>query len=400
MKRKILIVSEYFYPEEFKINEVALEWIKQGYQVDVLTQIPTYPSGKILDQYSNTWWMKETYEGIKIYRVKAIQGYRESLIKKILKYFTFAIYGSVAALFIRKKYDYIFGYQVGPLTAMLPAILIKKMYKKPLTIWIQDIWPDSVYAYGFKKTKLLSFFLDTFVKFVYRNSSNFAISGQGFRDRIKPYIESDKVIEYLPNWTDPLDKNLSPFKFSDDVKIHFTFTGNIGKVQNLDMIIKAFGDLPNHYKKKMQLNIIGDGSYLENLQHLVLSANIENVVFWGKRPRTKIYEYFSASDFLIVSLVDEPIFALTVPAKVQTYIAAGKPIMAVITGDAAAIVRDNNLGYTCPPNDLSAITNTFIQCADTDAQRISEFSQNCAYLTDTIFNKEKTLNSLLHLMTK
>ena len=255
---KILIVTEYFYPEEFKINEIAQEWKEKGYEVDVLTQNPTYPLGVIFDEYTNNWYSKSNYNGMNIYRVKAVTGYRKSLFKKLLKYFTFMFLGSIVSLKIGKKYDYIFGFDVGALTGMVPAVLLKKFYNKKVTLWIQDIWPDSVYAYGFKKRKFLEFILDGFVKFVYKNSSNFAVSGKGFIKRVKPYLEDNKEIKYLPNWADKLNKELPSFEFTKEKKVHFTFAGNIGKVQNLDNIIKAFSDLDSQYIDRVQLNIIGE----------------------------------------------------------------------------------------------------------------------------------------------
>jgi len=398
--KKILIVTEYFYPEEFKINEIALAWKEKGYEVDVLTQNPTYPLGKTFDNYENKWFSKDDYEGINIYRIKAVTGYRESLFNKLLKYFTFMIFGSYVSLNIGKKYDYIFGFDVGALTGMVPAVLLKKFYKKPVSLWIQDVWPDSVYAYGFKKSKVLEFLLNGFVRFVYKNSSNFAVSGQGFIKRVQPYLKDDKVIKYLPNWADEFNKDLKKFEFSEDKKLNFTFAGNIGKVQNLDNLITAFGSLDVALLDKAQLNIIGDGSHLEELKKLVEKNNFKNIVFWGRKPRGEMYRYFSASDFLIVSLIDKPIFSLTVPAKVQTYIAANKPILAVINGDAAEIIKDNNLGFCANPNDIEEIKNIFIKAIKSDEKSIEEFTKNCDLLTQTTFNKEKIIDSLLDLLTK
>ena len=396
--KKILIVTEYFYPEEFKINEIAFAWREKGYQVDVLTQTPTYPLGKTFDGYENKWYRKDTYKGINIFRVKAVTGYKESLFKKLLKYFTFMFLGSIISLKIGKKYDYIFGFDIAALTGMVPAIILKKFYNKKVTLWIQDVWPDSVYAYGFKKTKLLEFSLNCFVKFVYSNSSNFAVSGKGFIKKIEPYLRENKRIEYLPNWADEFNKNLEPFKFSEEKKVHFTFAGNIGKVQNLENIIKAFGSLSNEYVEKSQLNIIGDGSNLLALKELVLTDGISNVIFWGKKQRNEMYKYFSGSDFLIVSLVDKPIFSLTVPAKVQTYIASNKPILAVISGDTAEIIRENNLGYCANPNDIQNILVSLIKCINTTENELLAFTKNCESLTKNTFNQKKIIDSLEKLL--
>ncbi|MGJ0290663.1 glycosyltransferase family 4 protein [Aliarcobacter cryaerophilus] len=400
MKKKVLIVSEVFYPEEFKINELAIDWKNKGYDVDILTMVPSYPSSKIFYGYENRWYQKELWNGMNIYRVKAVTGYKNSLFKKLLKYFAFMLMGSLVSLKIGKKYDYIFGFQVGPLTAMVPAIILKQFYKKPVTLWIQDIWPDSVYAYGFKKTKILEFFLNSFVKYVYKNTSSFGISAKGFEKKILPYLDSNKEIIYAPNWADYLNKDLEKFEFSKDNKIHFTFAGNIGSVQNLENIIESFGEIDDKYLEKAQLNIIGDGSHLEKLQNIVKENSFKNIIFWGRKPRGEIYKYLSASNFLIVSLIDKEIFSLTVPAKTQTYIATGKPIIAIIKGEAADIIRENQLGLVCDPDSLEEIKSVFIEAIEMSDEKSKKYIKNSELLTNTIFKKELILDNLLELLKR
>jgi glycosyltransferase involved in cell wall biosynthesis len=391
MKKKILIVTEYFYPEEFKINEIALEWQKKGHEVSVITNFPTYPAGKVFDGYENRWYQKDSYEGITVYRVKSVTGYKESLFKKLLKYFVFMFLGSFVALKVGKKQDVVFGFNMAALTGMLPAVLVKKVYKKHLTFWAQDIWPDSVYAYGFKKTKALSFILDKFVKFMYHSIDAIAISGKGFKEKLQPYVRDTLKFHYLPNWADDLDMSLEAVAFSKEKKVHFTFAGNVGKVQNLNNIILAFNDLDDRYEQKAQLNIVGDGSALDELVALNKKSN---VIFHGRKPRSDMAKYYKASDFLIVSLVDKPIFSVTVPAKTQTYIAAKKPILAIINGDAAEMIEDNNLGFRAHPNDIQEIQNIFKKSIDLTLQEKEIFTQNCQKLTDTIFNKKQIIDKL------
>ena len=398
--KKILIITEYFYPEEFKINEIALAWKEKGYEVDVLTQNPTYPYGEVFENHENRWYTKEVYKGINVFRVKAVTGYKTSLFKKLLKYFTFMVLGSIVSLKIGKKYDYIFGFDIAALTGMVPAILLKKFYNKKVTLWIQDVWPDSIYAYGFKKTKFLEFMLNGFVRFIYKHTSNFAISGKGFQSKIEPYISDNQIIQYQPNWADEFNTELEPFSFSEEKRVHFTFAGNVGKVQNLDNIIDAFGKLSNDILVKAQLNIIGDGSHLDALKELVENNDYKNIVFWGRKPRDEMYRYFKASDFLIVSLIDKPIFSLTVPAKVQTYISSNKPILAILNGDASDIIKENNLGYCAKPNDIKQIQNIFIEAINADEEQIQQFTKNCEELTKTTFDKENIINNLLELLKR
>ena len=395
--KKILIVTECFYPEEFKINDVALSWKDKGYNVDVLTLSPTYPLGKIFPGYSNKLYSKEKWRGVNIYRVHATTGYKNNSIKKMLKYVNFMILGSFVSLFVGRKYNYIFGFNTGALTSMFPVVLIRKLYRIPVTLWVQDIWPDSVYAYGFKKTKMLSYCLDGFVKFIHHNVDNIAVSGKGFESRLKPYAKDEMIFNYAPNWADDLNMNLTPVSLGDDKKVQLTFAGNIGKVQNLKNIILAFDELNAEYAKRAQLNIIGDGSALKELSALNIKSNI---VFHGKKPRNEMSRYYKASDFLIVSLADKPIFKVTVPAKTQTYIAAKKPILAIINGETADIVKDNNLGFVADPGDMESIKNVFMLAIDANQTLLKQFTKSCDTLNQNIFNKNMIIGRLLELTTK
>jgi len=392
MSKKILIVTECFYPEEFKINDVALSWKDKGYDVDVLTLAPTYPLGKVFPGYKNGFFRKDEYQGINILRLHAVTGYRDSAVKKILKYINFMIFGSITAIFIGRRYDYVFGFNLGSLTDMLPAVVIRKLYKKPTMFWVQDVWPDSIYAYGFKKTKILSTLLDAFVKFMHHNITAIAISSKGFESKLEPYIKKGLKFNYAPNWADDLDLDMSPVILSKTQKVHFTFAGNIGKVQNLENIIDAFLLLSDECQKKAQLNIVGDGSNLVNLKKI--SNDNPNIIFHGKQKREDMAKFYKASDFLIVSLIDKPIFSVTVPAKTQTYIAAKKPILAIINGDVADIVNDNNLGICADPSNEGLIKEAFEKCINMPENEKSKFIINNTKLLETTFNKDSIINNL------
>ena len=394
--KKILIITEFFFPEEFKINDIALSWKEKGYEIDVLTLTPSYPFGEVFPGYKNKLFSNEIYKGINIYRVRSITGYKNSLFKKIIKYVNFMILGSIVSIFIGRKYDYIFGFNASSLTSMLPAVLVNKIYKKPLTLWVQDLWPESVYAYGFKKNKLLSIFLNIFIKFIYKNVTSIAISGKGFDSKLKPYVNDSMKFNYLPNWADDLHENSEKIKLSIEKLIHFTFAGNIGKVQNLENIVHAFSLLPNNLQYKAQLNIIGDGSNLENLKYI--SNKSLNIVFHGKKSREDMAQYYEASDFLIVSLIDKPIFSVTVPAKTQTYIAAKKPILAFINGDTADIVISNSLGIYANPSKINDISSVFKECIEMSKHERDSFVINNDHLLETTFNKNKIIDDLLCLL--
>ena len=391
--KKILIVSECFYPEEFKINDVALAWKDQGLEVSVLTLSPTYPRGKVFAGYKNPFFYKEKFEQITVYRVRAITGYRDSFFKKVLRFINFMLLGSIVAVFIGRKYDYVFGFNTGALTSMMPAVLINKMYKKPLMFWVQDVWPESLYAFGLTKNKVTSYLLDSFVRNMHKGVSSIAISGRGFEEKLRPYVKNDLDFLYLPNWADKLDMDMPPAVLSVEKLVHFTFAGNVGKQQNLENIIIAFCAIPDEYQHQSQLNIIGDGAKVDDLK--LLSSSHPNIIFHGKKKRETMSAFYVASDFLIVSLVDEPIFSVTVPAKTQTYIAAKKPILAIIDGDTADLVSDYKLGLHAHPSDIGGISRLFQDCIEMDGNERDKFISESDYLLNTIFNKEKCINKLL-----
>ena len=392
--KKLLIVSECFYPEEFKINELAYSWIDMGFHVDVITLNPTYPLGEIYQGYENKLFSKINYNGINIYRVYAITGYLTGIFKKIIKYLNFMLLGSIFAIIYGRKYDYVFGYNLGALTDMIPAYIIKKLYNKKIFIWVQDIWPDSVYAYGISKNKINSYLLEKLVPIVYGSAHSIFVSSKGFIPKIEKIVSNTIAVEYFPNWADELNMELEPAKLCNQHKIHFTFAGNLGKMQNLENIIHSFSSLQLQFQNKSQLNIIGSGSNYENLKNI--SKNNKNIIFHDRKERSKMASYFKASDFLIISLIDKPIFNYTVPAKTQTYIAAKKPILAFINGETADIVKNHKLGLCANPSDIKSMRKVFERCIDLPVSDKLEMIKNCDKLNNSIFNKTNIIDNITY----
>ncbi len=295
-KKTILIVTERFYPEEFRINDLAIAWVKKGYDVQVLTQVPSYPFGKVFKNYKNLIFQTELWDGVTINRIKTVTGYESNILKKFLHYLNFIIFGSIFALTIGRKIDKIFVYHLGPLTDAIPAIVIKKIFKKTITIWTTDIWPDAVFAFGIKRTRFRETILKEFVKFVYRNCENIVVSSQSFVDKLKKNV-SGKKIHFIPYWAD--ESNPNPKINSNNLnlfaknKFQITYAGNIGKVQNLEKVILGFALCKS--LDSIQLNFIGDGRNLENLKKMVVDNKFQNIVFWGRKPSRDMYKYFELS---------------------------------------------------------------------------------------------------------
>ncbi|MDO9254792.1 MAG: glycosyltransferase family 4 protein [Bacteroidales bacterium] len=397
MNLRVLIIGEAFYPEDFIINHLVAEWSDQGYDIEILTRTPSYPLGKPFDGYKNRIYQQTNFGKAKVHRIPIVRGYHKNKILKILNYINFVFMSSIVALIIGRKFDKIFVYQTGPLTVAIPAILIHKIYGKKVSLWVQDLWPDTVYAYGYKKRFILATFLDIFVKSIYRNCDKILVSCEGFKKRINSYVP-DKTLITAPNW--PLiDSSISQIidvKLADN-KFNFTFAGNIGKVQNLDNIILGF----NLFIEKgynAQLNIIGDGSFLLSLKELAQEKSIKNIVFWGRKPLTDMPGYFHASDVLILSLVESPIYELTIPSKFAAYLTTGKPIMGVIKGITKELIDDNTIGFAAEPSDINSISACFEAFINQSKTGLDNMKKNTSVLLKRDFDKKMVVDRITKVL--
>lgn len=393
---KYLIIGEAFFPEEFLINDLAEEWGKKGYNLEVLTRTPSYPFGKVFPGYKNKLYQKEKWGDIIIHRFPVIPGYNTSTALKVLNYLSFVIFGSITALFIARKYKKIFIYHTGPLSIAIPGVLMKRISKAPITIWSFDLWPATVYAYGFRKTKLLSWFLDNLVKWIYRNCDNIIVSSPGFVRELKKYV-LDKPIFVAPNW--PQTANILNKKSTlilQSGKLHFTFAGNIGKVQNLENVIIGFrnASLPDS-----QLNIIGDGSNLNFLKKLVADEKIQHVEFYGRISVTEISDILEQSDVMLISLLPDPVMELTIPLKFLTYLNALKPVYAVMLGEVSQIVKEYQIGEVAHPLKIDEIASGFKKF-HLSPERKEEIKKQCDFIINLRFSRKKIIQDITGIFFK
>lgn len=387
--KKILVISEVFWPENFLINDLVEQLKGKGYQVDILTQHPSYPYGKVYDNYENCDYYCEEWNGSKIYRYKVIEGYKESSLKKIRNYFYFVSKGKKIAKSITEKYDAVFVSQTGPLTVALPGIAYARKNRVKLYLWVLDLWPDAVYAYGFKKNFILSAILKRFISGVYAKSDKIFISSKKFAESIKPY--SDKVTHYMPNWLVE-SENVSAKVRLDTSKFNFTFTGNVSLYQNLDNVICGFhkANIDNAI-----LNIVGDGSWLDNLKQFVAKNNIENVVFHGRHPANEMHDVLMQSDVLILSLIPNEGIQKTEPLKLQSYLKSGKPILGIIGGSGKEIIEENALGLCALPDNIENIASKFRDIIPYSKSNKGTIASNAAKLMSTRFSRDSIIEHFI-----
>ena len=346
----ILIVSQYFWPENFRINDLAEALDGIDHNVTVLTGLPNYPEGKIYKGYQ--WRVsKEKYKNINIIRIPIIPRGNASNIRLFLNYLSFAVLATIISPFIIKgKIDKIFIYGGSPLTKAIPAIVLKKIKKAPIFLWILDLWPESVFVNNRIKSKTIFILIRVMTRFIYRNSDYILLQSQAM---IEPVIanggDQDKLV-YFPSWAE--DQFLDTVKdYSDKPKIdllpdgfYITFAGNIGEGQDIETIVDAADELK--HETAIHWLILGFGSKYDWLLDNIKSRKLDNIHVMGKRPLESMPMYFEFSDILLASLKKKDIYALTLPGKVQSYMASAKPIIAMIDGESSRIINESKSGIS------------------------------------------------------
>lgn len=389
---RILVVSEVFYPENFLINDLVLEWKKQGHTIEVLTQYPSYPESYVFKGYNNDDYLIEDWDGIKIHRYRFIEGYKKSIVKKFRNYILFVREGKKIAKRIGKDFDFVFVSQTGPLTVTYPALSVKKKYNIPVTVWTYDIWPDVVYSYGIPKNFITDLILSKVIKGIYSKCDNILVSSKRFEQTISRYV--NKKIHYIPNWLQETESVESVLRL-DNSKINFTFTGNVSMYQNLLNVIKGF--IKANISGSV-LNIIGDGSGIEEIKKYVSENNISNVILHGRYPYNQMNDILNQSDILIISLIPNEGIEKTEPLKLQSYLDSGKPIFGILNGSCKDIIEENKIGVCSLPDDIDDIAIGFkniIQFSKVEGDNIKQRSKE---LMQSRFNKEKIISKINSVM--
>lgn len=397
VKKQVLVITEVFYPEEFLINDVVDGWNNDDtYAVKVVTRNPSYPFGRIYDGFKNKFYQKLSYGKASVYRYHVIQGYKGNTRIKILNYLWNALLSSIIVLIKFRKEKNVFVYHTGPLTVALPAILLKKMTGAKVTIWSQDIWPDTIFAYGIKSNKTLSKLVTRYVAWVYRNCDNILVSSRSFEQVISQYTSQEII--FVPNWANKVFERTATDnqgKSKDGKEFNFSFAGNIGKVQNLEIVIKSFANWQRRYDRTdAVLNIYGDGSNLDNLKTLVASQSISNVKFWGRVPISNMPSVYENSDVLVISLDEESIFRLYLPAKFSSYLSSGKPILGVVGGEVQRLIEENNLGAVASPSDEEEIIRGFEDLYHLDEKEKEKILFRSKELFGAMFSPSKNIEKI------
>lgn len=399
-KKRVLLVTQYFQPENFKCNDIAFELQRRGYEVTVLTAIPNYPQGKYFDGYGLFKRRVEHIDGVKVIRGFVIPRGKGGKIGLSLNYLSYLVSSCLIALYLslRYKYEAVFVHQVSPVTIGVAATLVKRIQRIPMYFWVLDLWPESLTAaIGLRNKYILGFF-SKMVQWFYRRSDKILISSKGFVNSICEKGDFAEKIIYFPNWVDKALTAKSDV-VTPDVPNGFVamFTGNIGASQDFGTVLNAAERLKEH--KDIHFVIVGNGRAQEWVEQQIIERGLNETVHCvGSYPLEAMPATFAKADVLFAALKDEPIFALTVPAKIQAYMSSGKPIISMINGEAMELVREVGCGMAVAAEDSKAFADAVLQMSQLSQSEREQMGNRGREFASNNFDFTKQMTLLEEIM--
>lgn len=398
---KILIVSQYFWPENFRINDLCKELTSRGHNVTVLTGVPNYPAGVVFDSYRNNPAAYDRYEGARIFRSPMLPRGKGG-IRLVLNYMSFAIGASLVGLLkLRNRdFDVIFVFEPSPITVGLPAVLISKLAKAPIVFWVLDLWPETLSAIGVVKSPGVLNLVGKLVGFIYNNCTFVLGQSRAFLTNIHKYcVDSSKAI-YFPSWAeDVFDSQVSPaieVEHLPDV-FNIVFAGNIGEAQDMPAVLNAAECLKGN--DRIRWLIVGDGRKSDWLAEEVKKRGLQNTfLLLGRFPVERMPSFFAHADALLVSLKRDPVFSMTIPGKVQSYLMAGLPILGMLDGEGASVISDANAGLTCAAGDGAGLAKAVLEMASMSRQERQALGHNGRAYAEREFGRQNLMSKLEGLL--
>ncbi|MDE7412477.1 MAG: glycosyltransferase family 4 protein [Muribaculaceae bacterium] len=394
---KFLLVTQYFYPENFKCNDIAFELQRRGHEVTVITGIPNYPDGKYFKGYGLCNRRKEIINGVKVERSILVSRGGGGGIRLALNYLSFALFASIRAmrLALTKRYDAILVHEVSPITVGIPAVIAKKIQKIPLHFWVLDLWPESLTAAGgVTNRKILSFF-EKITKWIYKNSTTLLIGSKGYRKSINEKGDFNQKIIYFPNWVENQLKSNNSDQFSIPEfpsGFNIVIAGNMGDAQDLPNVMEAAKILKG---ENLNFIFVGDGRKREFVEQFSKENDLKNQIFClGRFPLEAMPTIFNEADILFMALKDQPIFSMTVPSRLQAYMSSGKPIVAMINGEGADLIKEANCGWSVEAENPKALADLLLTLSKEKTDILKEKGRNGQRFSEENFNFKRCMDNL------
>lgn len=400
-KKHILIVSQYFYPENFRINDIAIEWVKRGYEVTVLTGIPNYPQGRFYDGFGLFKKRKENYQGVNIIRLPIFPR-GSNKVGLMLNYISFVISGYIWTFFTRLKPNYVFIYEVSPMTQALPAVSFAKKRKIPCYLYVTDLWPESVEVVLGLKNKFALKLLNKMVDFIYKRCDKILTSSQSFIANISNRDESykDKLMfwpQYAEEFyykTDVRNDTIYNSYFKGDDSFKILFAGNIGKAQGLGILLDVAKKLKSQ-NKPIKFYLVGNGRYKNILIELMSENKVDDYFkFIDSQKPEDIKHFMYESEATLICLSQSEIFAMTIPAKTQSCLACGIPILVSADGEVQNIIRDARAGLCSDSENVDGLYDNIMTLISISENELGAMADNAIICSKENFDKNELMRKV------
>lgn len=395
---RILVVSQYFWPENFRVNDLVKECVQRGHQVTVLTGIPNYPSGKVFDAYQDNPGAFTEFEGAQVVRVPILPRGTGGL-RLMLNYLSF-VFGasSFGPWHLRgEPADVIFVFEPSPVTVGLPAVWLGKIKNAPVVFWVLDLWPDTLAAMGVVRSPRILAWVGHMVRFIYSRCTLVLGQSRSFLGSIAHYCDDKAKIRYFPSWAEDLfmDGHVQPAPEVPEWVDGFTvvFAGNIGEAQDMPALLDAAERLKDH--ARIRWVIVGDGRKFDWLQSEVILRGLDKkVLLPGRFPIERMPSFYAHADALLVSLKRDPVFSMTIPGKVQSYLMAGIPLLGMLDGEGAAVIRDSKAGLSCEAGDDAGLAEAVLVLAAMSADDRKQLGLNGRKYAQQEFGRTQLMDRL------
>lgn len=385
------MICQYYKPEPFRISDICEEMVRRGHEVQVVTGYPNYPEGVLYNGYGKGKHIDEVINGVKVHRCYTVAR-QTGAIKRLLNYYSYAT-SSTAYVKSRKclasdgkPFDIVFCNQLSPIMMAEAAIAYKKKYKVPVVMYCLDLWPESLIAGGITRESPIYKYFHYVSKKIYSQMDKILITSRMFSNYLhSEFSISKEKIEYLPQYAEGIFEQIFPRK--EDGIFNFMFAGNIGVAQSVEVIIKAAKILKN---EPVKFHIVGNGTDLERIQNM--GKNLDNILFYGRKPLVEMPELYAIADAMLVTLADDPVLSLTLPGKVQSYMAVGKPIIGAIDGETKFVIEDAQCGFCGKAGNEKELAENIIRFINSD-KRI-KMGENARKYYEKNFKQELFMDRL------
>jgi len=396
---KILVISQYFYPENFRINDLVFSLQKRGHQIEVLTGKPNYPKGNYFKGYSRKGPKDEEIEGIKVHRANLILRKKGGGLRLFLNYFSFVFFGLFKILKLKGDFEKVFIYAPSPITVGILGIVAAKKFKCKSYLWVHDLWPESVRVAGGIKSGIILGLVNQMTKLIYRFTDLLLVQSPEFKNYIlNQGVEESKII-YYPYYAEDFYKVVekdNSYLSQFPKGFNLLFAGNIGVAQSFDTIVNAFEKL-----KEFDINLVvlGDGRDKTRIQEQINEKGLkEKFHFLGSFPPEQMPYYFTCADGLLITLKKADIFSFTIPGKLQSYLACGKPIIGALDGIGNKIISESNSGFASEAENHELLANNILTLYKLSKAEKEKLSNNALDFFDKNFNKQHLLERLEEIL--